>query len=105
MRVEAAGFKDAAVIRAQREAESLKLVSEALAANPNLLMYRYIEKLAPNTQVMMVPNNVPFIFDLKGLGASSAMPSPTQVLPVQPTAEPQPQDRGVTPTPTLPSFQ
>jgi regulator of protease activity HflC (stomatin/prohibitin superfamily) len=103
MRVEAAGFKDAAIIRAQGEAESLKLISEALAANPNLLMYRYIEKLAPNTQVMMVPNNTPFIFDLKGLGALSQSSAPAGLLPVQPTAEPESPDRGARPTPDVPS--
>ena len=63
-RVEAKGIKDAVVIKAGGEAEALRLVSEALEQNRDLLTYRYIEKLAPNISVMMVPSDNPFILDL-----------------------------------------
>jgi regulator of protease activity HflC (stomatin/prohibitin superfamily) len=83
-RVEAEGIKDAAIVRARGEAESLRLISQALAENPSLLTYRYIEKLAPNISVMLVPSNAPFILDAKGLlpaGSLSAgsieTPTPT----------------------------
>lgn len=66
-RVEAKGIKDSAIIKAEGEAEALRLVSDALAANPDLLTYRYIDKLAPNIQVMMLPSGNPFIVDLKQL--------------------------------------
>ena len=105
MRVEATGFKDAAVIRAQGDAEALKLISNALAVNPSLLTYRYIEKLAPNTQVMIVPNNAPFIFDLKGLGAMSQAGALPQMLPTEPTAEPEAPDKEARPTPEIPSVE
>jgi regulator of protease activity HflC (stomatin/prohibitin superfamily) len=100
MRVEAGGFKDAAVIRAEGEAEALKLVSEALSANPNLLTYRYIERIAPNLQVMMVPSNAPLILDMKDLGAlnpataAPAMEEPDKTEPA-PTLE-------IGPTPEAP---
>ena len=67
-RLEAAGVKDAAVIRAQGEAESLQLVSQALSANPSLLTFRYIEKIAPNIQVMLLPGNTPLMLDAKSMG-------------------------------------
>ena len=91
MRVEAAGFKDAAVIRAEGEAEALKLVSEALAANPSLLTYRYIEKIAPNLDVLMVPSNAPFIMDmgnLGGIGSVSQSAGVQEMFSVQPTPQP-----------------
>jgi len=66
-RVEAKGVKDAAVTRAEGEAESLRLVSKALAENPSLLTYRYIEKLAPNVQTILLPSQNPFILDLKSM--------------------------------------
>ena len=79
-REEAEGVKDAAVIRAEGEAEALRLISEALAANPDLLTYRYIEKLAPNVSVLMLPSGAPFILDpgslLPAAGALAA-PEPT----------------------------
>lgn len=80
-RVEARGVKDAAVIKAEGEAEALRLINEQLAKNDRLLTYRYIDRLSPNVQVMMLPSGSPFILDprqLMGLsqeGAQSAEPS------------------------------
>ncbi|MGQ9681721.1 MAG: prohibitin family protein [Anaerolineae bacterium] len=65
--VEAEGAKQAAIIRAQGEAESLRLVSQALSENPSLLTFRYIEKLAPNISVMLLPSDSPFLLDLQTL--------------------------------------
>jgi len=62
-RVEAQGVKDAAIIKAEGEAESLRLISDALAKNPSLLTYRYIEKLSPNIRVMILPSGTPFILN------------------------------------------
>ena len=62
-RAEAEGVKDAAIIQAEGEAEALRLISQALADNPDLLTYRYIEKLAPNISVLMLPSGSPFILD------------------------------------------
>lgn len=87
VRVEAQGQRDAAitraegdakaqVIRAQAEAEALKLISQALKDNPDLLTYRYIEKLAPRVSVIMAPSSgMPFILDLKQL--MSQLPTST----------------------------
>ncbi len=66
-KIEAEGVKQAAIARAQGEAESLRLINEQISQNVNLLTYRYIEKLAPNVQVMMLPSNSPFILDMKSL--------------------------------------
>lgn len=60
-RVEAEGIKDAAITKAEGEAEALRLISDALAKNPHLLTYRYIEKLAPNIRVIILPSGTPFI--------------------------------------------
>ena len=65
--IEAEGVKKSAIIRAQGEAESLRLINEQIAGNENLLIYRYIDKLSPNIRVMMVPSDAPFILDLEGL--------------------------------------
>lgn len=104
MRVEAAGFKDSAVIRAEGEAQALKLVSQALADNPSLLTYRYIEKLAPNLRVMMLPSNAPFMLDMSNIdalgNAQTDEPEPvseTSALTPTPAAEPL-----FVPTPGIP---
>jgi regulator of protease activity HflC (stomatin/prohibitin superfamily) len=74
-RQEAKGLADAAVIRsegdaearliqAEAEAKALQLIAEALEGNPDLLTYQYINQLAPGIEVMLVPNNAPFILPL-----------------------------------------
>lgn len=60
----AEGRAESVVIEAKAEAEALQLIAEVLATNPSLLNYRYIEKLAPGIQVMLVPNDNPYILPL-----------------------------------------
>ena len=88
--VEAEGIKQAAIIKAQGDAESLRLVSQALAENPDLLTYRYIDKLAPNISVMLLPSDSPFIMDLTKIKElAPAQPAPTAApAAVQPTPVP-----------------
>jgi regulator of protease activity HflC (stomatin/prohibitin superfamily) len=60
----AEGRAESVVIEAKAEAEALQLIAEVLSANPQLLNYRYIEKLAPGIQVMLVPNDNPYLLPL-----------------------------------------
>jgi regulator of protease activity HflC (stomatin/prohibitin superfamily) len=59
--IEAEGRAESQVIEAQAEAQSLQLIAEVLAKYPELLNYRYIEKLAPGIKVMLVPNDAPYL--------------------------------------------
>ncbi len=69
----AKGNAESQVLQARAEAESLKLVSEALKDNPSLLTFRYIEKLAPTINTIVLPAGQNFILDPKSLIG----PSPT----------------------------
>ena len=80
--INAKGSADARVIQAQAESQALQLIATALENNDNLLLYQYISKLAPGVQVMLVPNNNPYLLTLPAL--PSATPSPTP----SPTATP-----------------
>jgi regulator of protease activity HflC (stomatin/prohibitin superfamily) len=62
--IAAEGRARATVLQAEAEAESLRLVSEALRDNPDLLTFRYIDKLAPNVQVMYLPSGQPYLIPL-----------------------------------------
>jgi regulator of protease activity HflC (stomatin/prohibitin superfamily) len=87
VKIRAQGDADARLIQAQAEAQALKMIADALKNNPDLLSYQYITKLAPGIQVMLVPNNAPYLLPLPSMSSST------------PTANP-----GVTPAPTaLPS--
>jgi regulator of protease activity HflC (stomatin/prohibitin superfamily) len=65
--IEAEGRAQSQVIEAKAEAEALQLIADVLSKYPELLNYRYIEKLAPGIQVMLVPNDNPYILPLPEL--------------------------------------
>ena len=66
--IEAEGRALARVIEAKAEAEALNLIASALQGNPDLLTFEYIQKLAPGIQVMLVPNDNPFLLPLPSIG-------------------------------------
>ena len=65
--LEAEGRAQSQVIEAKAEAEALQLIADVLAKYPELLTYRYIEKLAPGIQVMLVPSDNPYLLPLPEL--------------------------------------
>jgi regulator of protease activity HflC (stomatin/prohibitin superfamily) len=88
--IRAEGQARARVLEAEAERQALELIAQALAENPDLLTYQYITKLAPGVQVMLVPNNAPYLLPLPTLeGTGTTIPSPV------PSPEPEP-----TPLPT-----
>jgi prohibitin 2 len=66
--LEAEGQRDAAIALAEGQAQALQLVSEQLATNPSLIQYEYIRNLADNVELVLLPSNSPFLFDLQALG-------------------------------------
>lgn len=107
--IEAAAQATAIVLKAEAEQAALNLIREALAGDQQLLVYRYIEKIAPNLRVMLLPNNNPLLLPLPDIlseetGDLELTPTPngTQTPPAPqvtgvalPTATPT-----ATPTPT-----
>lgn len=88
----AEGRADAIEIEARSQARALTLIAGALEKNPELLTYHYVEKLAPNIKVMLVPNNSPLILPLpdlaQGIGSTTTMTTTADItsftLPQQP---------------------
>jgi regulator of protease activity HflC (stomatin/prohibitin superfamily) len=88
------GEAEARLIQAEAEAKALELIAAALADSPDLLTYNYINKIAPGVQVMLVPNNSPFLLPLPTMGppaqeTSTGLAQPTAV-PAVPTPAPTP---------------
>jgi regulator of protease activity HflC (stomatin/prohibitin superfamily) len=80
---------NARVIQAEAEAKALELITEVLAQNPDLLTYQYINKLAPGTNVMLVPSDAPFILPLPTpIAVETTLPAPTPVATSLPTPTP-----------------
>jgi regulator of protease activity HflC (stomatin/prohibitin superfamily) len=80
LRASAQGQADAAVTKAKGDAEALRQIGAALKESPDLLSYTYIQKLAPNVGLILLPagGNNPFILDLKQLQQS--LPSAASVV-------------------------
>jgi regulator of protease activity HflC (stomatin/prohibitin superfamily) len=55
---------EARLIQAEAEAQALKLLGQAIEANPDILTLEYIQKLAPNITVMLVPSDNPYLLPL-----------------------------------------
>lgn len=91
-RILAQGDADAAITRATGQADSLKLIGGALAQNRDLTTYHYVEKLAPNIRVMLLPSNAPFLLPLPDLETLEPLTT-TAAAPIQ----------ELTPTPPLTS--
>ncbi len=72
--IAAQGAADARLIQAEAEAKALQLIADALKDSPDLLTYQYITKLAPNIQVMLVPNDNPYLLPLPSLTPSAPVP-------------------------------
>lgn len=81
---EAQAKATATVLQARADAEALRLINQALQRDPSLLQYRYIDKLAPNIQVMLLPNNTPLLLPLPdltgGLGSTGGTPTVTPTI-------------------------
>ena len=65
--IAAKGRAEARVVEAKADAEALALIAAVLSANPDLITYQYVQKLAPGIQVMLVPNDNPFLLPLPTL--------------------------------------
>jgi len=72
VRQTAQGAADAAVIAAQGDAQAIKIKADAqaeawaalaavLKSNPEMLTYEYIQKIAPNLQVIYLPSGTPLL--------------------------------------------
>lgn len=72
--IAAQGRADARLIEAEAEAAALELIAAALRENPDLLTYEYIDKLAPGIQVMLVPNDNPYLLPLPSMDGSGTLP-------------------------------
>lgn len=104
IRIQAQADADAIRLKAKAEAEALALLAEALKLNDDLIALRYVDKIAPGIQVMLVPSNAPFIFSLPDMGAQSTFTDGLPVSPdtlLSPLSTQQPTEIPIpTPTPT-----
>jgi prohibitin 2 len=91
----AQGDAQAIELRAAADAKALALINEQISKNPLLLQWRYIDKLAQNISMVLIPSNSPYLFDIQSMmaqagKASAANAQPPAASTPEPTATPQP---------------
>ncbi len=69
LRLRAQAEADAILLRAQADAQALALINEQISQNPDLIQWRYVDTLADNIEIMLLPSNSPFVFDFQSLTA------------------------------------
>jgi regulator of protease activity HflC (stomatin/prohibitin superfamily) len=62
--IAAKGAADAQIIQAQAQAQANDLIGQSIKANPEILQYEYILKLAPGVQTIFIPSGNQFILPL-----------------------------------------
>ena len=72
--IAAQGAADAQIIQAQAQAEANQLIGQSIQANPEILQYEYILKLAPGVQTIFIPSGNQFILPLPDTTTSPTGP-------------------------------
>ena len=62
--IAAQGAADAQIIQAEAQAKANELIGQSIQANPEILQYQYILKLAPGVQTIFIPSGNQFILPL-----------------------------------------
>lgn len=86
------GEADAIRIKAEAQAKAVELIAEALKRNPDVLTYRYIDKLSPNIRAMLVPTGTPLILptpNLDGTNEEKAQQVLPTIVPPEATSPPK----------------
>jgi len=60
---------EARLIQAEAEAKALELLGKIVNTYPDVLTLEYINKIAPNVGVMLLPNDNPFLLPLPGVNS------------------------------------
>jgi len=80
--INAQGLANARIIEAEAEKKALELLGAALAENPDLITFEYVQRLSPGIQVMLVPSDNPFLLPIPSLGESTT--GATTIAPTAP---------------------
>lgn len=65
--IEAEGERDAAIARAEGEAQALRLRGESLRNNPEIIELEVAQRLAPGIETILLPSDNNFLLDLRSL--------------------------------------
>ncbi|MBI4760007.1 MAG: prohibitin family protein [Chloroflexota bacterium] len=74
--IAAKGAAEAQIIQAEAQAKANELIGQSLQANPEILQYQYILKLAPSVQTIFIPSGNQFILPLPNTTINPGVEAP-----------------------------
>jgi regulator of protease activity HflC (stomatin/prohibitin superfamily) len=83
--IAAQGSAQSTILNAQANAQALTLTGDALKGRTDALTFRYIDKLAPNVQVIYLPSNNNYLIPLPSTNITLTVPTTTNTNPVETT--------------------
>lgn len=69
------------LVKANAQAEALRLISVPLTQDPSLITYEYVQKLSPNIRAMLLPSNAPLLLPMNDLLALENKNLTTTIMP------------------------
>jgi regulator of protease activity HflC (stomatin/prohibitin superfamily) len=84
--INAQGDAQATLLKAQAQAQAWAALAEVLKNNPEMLTYEYIQKIAPNLQVIYLPSGTPLLLPGVTPSQGSTVTTPSTTTP--PTTTP-----------------
>ncbi|MFT3896006.1 MAG: prohibitin family protein [Anaerolineales bacterium] len=75
--IAAKGEAEAQIIQAEAQAKANELIGQSIQANPEILQYQYILKLAPGVQTIFIPSGNQFILPLPNTTVTPTVPTTT----------------------------
>jgi len=95
---------DVIILKGKADAEALRLINEVIKKNPDMITFRYVDKLGQAMRAMLVPSDNPFLLPMPDIlseieSESGFTPTPlvTETITSTPTITPL---IGITSTPT-----
>ena len=79
IRIEAEGKAKAIEVEAEAQAHALNVIEQELRKNTNLLNYSYIDKIAPNINVMLLPSDNPLLLPLPSIDSLGGITTTTDL--------------------------
>lgn len=91
IRIRAEAEAEAILLVAEADAEALSLINEQISQNTDLIQWRYIDTLADNVELILIPSGSPFLFDFQSLTAQGGDVAADALAPAETTTiEPEP---------------
>ena len=86
IKLEGEAQADVIILKGKADAEALRLINEVIKKNPDMITFRYVDKLGQAMRAMLVPSDNPFLLPMPDIlseieSESGLTPTPSALVP------------------------